>query len=174
MLKMIFQKKFQITKLVTFKTLILFILSGCGYYSFKGALPSHLQTVAVPLFDDRTSFPGVREQITNNLIDQFISDNTLKVVDETKADILISGSISSINQVAATVATGETVSDYKVTVNVMVKAEDIQMSKVLFDKSFSQYGLMPSDGGQDDFDSAVEEAVQLITEDIVNATLSGW
>jgi len=161
-----------------FKVLIfiipLLIISGCGYYSFKGALPSHLETVAVPLFDDRTSFPGVREQITNSLIDEFITDNTLKVVDETKADVLINGSIASINQRAATVSPGETVTDYKVTVNVKVKAEDIQMSKVLFEKTFSQYGLMPSDGGQDDFDSAVEEAIQMITEDIVNTTLSGW
>jgi hypothetical protein len=174
MLNLINKKNSQANKSVLFTLLIYCFLSGCGFYSFKGALPSHLQTVAVPLFDDRTSFPGVREQVTNGLVDQFIADNTLKVVDETKADVLISGAISSINQVAATVAAGETVSDYKVIVNVKVKAEDIKMSKVIFDKSFSQYGLMSSDGGQDEFDSAVEEAVQLITEDIVNATLSGW
>jgi hypothetical protein len=150
------------------------VLMGCGVYSFKGALPSHIQTVAIPLFDDRTAYPGVRENLTNNIIEAFISDNTLTVVDERKADVLLTGTISSINQTASTVTSGETVSEYKVTVSVKAKAEDLKTSKVLFDRSFSQFGLMPSDGGQDDFDAAVEEAVQLITEDILNTTLSGW
>jgi len=155
--------------------LIFFILySGCGIYSFKGALPSHLQTVAIPLVEDRTSYPGVRENLTNSIIDAFIADNTLKVVDETKADIIISGTIASINQTAATVESGETVSEYKVTVNLKAKAEDIHTSKVLFNRTFSQYGLMASDGGQDEFDAAVEEAIQLITEDLINTTLGGW
>lgn len=154
--------------------LVFSLLPGCGYYSFKGALPSHIQSIAIPLFDDRTAYPGVRENLTNSIIDGFISDNTLAVVDETKADVLLTGSITSINQSAATVSAGETVTEYKVTVTVKAKAEDLETSKMLFDRSFSQYGIMPSDGGQEDFDNAVAEAIELIREDILNATLAGW
>jgi len=154
--------------------LVLTLLPACGYYSFKGALPSHIQSIAIPLFDDRTAYPGVRENLTNSVIEAFISDNTLTVVDETKADILLTGTITSINQSAATVTSGETVSEYKVTVTVKAKAEDLETSKMLFERSFSQYGVMPSDGGQDEFDAAVEEAIELIKEDILNATLAGW
>jgi len=39
-------------------------LGACGY-SFRGTLPSHLQTVAVPIFVNRTSQPGVEAIITN-------------------------------------------------------------------------------------------------------------
>lgn len=168
------QRTWRILSGIILPAVILYTLSACGVYSFKGALPSHIQTVAIPLFDDRTAYPGVRENLTNSLIDQFIADNTLKVVDESKADVLITGGIASIRRTAATVAAGETVTEYKVTVSVKAKGEDLKTSKVLFDKTFSQYGLMPSDGGQDDFDLAVAEAVQLITEDILNTTLGGW
>jgi outer membrane lipopolysaccharide assembly protein LptE/RlpB len=154
--------------------LVLTLLPACGYYSFKGALPSHIQTIAIPLFDDRTAYPGVRENLTNSVIDAFISDNTLTVVDETQADVLLTGTITSINQSAATVTSGETVTEYKVTVTVKAKAEDLKTSKMLFDRSFSEYGLMPSQGGQEEFDVAVEEAIERIREDILNATLASW
>ena len=40
------------------------LLVSCGYYSFKGSLPSNLKTVAIPLFSDRTAYPDIREKLT--------------------------------------------------------------------------------------------------------------
>ena len=153
--------------------ILILVLSGC-YYSFKGSLPSHLKTIAIPLFDDRNAqFPGVRENLTNKVIDEFISDNTLKVVDESKADLLLTGSITSIRQRAASVEAGEQVSSYKITVSVKVKCEDVKLSKVLYDKSIQQYGLMES-GSTEEIEMAIEEAIVQITEDILNDTLGAW
>lgn len=153
--------------------ILIFLLSGC-YYSFKGSLPSHLKTIAIPLFDDRNAqFPGVRENLTNKVIDEFISDNTLKVVDESKADLLLTGSITSIRQRAASVEAGEQVSSYEITVSVKVKCEDVKLSKVLYDKSIQHYGLMES-GSTEEIEAAIEEAIVQITEDILNDTLGAW
>lgn len=157
-----------------FVVCLFFILNSCWYYSFKGSLPSHVQSVAIPLFNDRTSYPGVRENLTNQVIDEFISDNTLKVVDEDKADLLLTGSINSIAQRAASVSSGEAVTEYKIVVSVKVKCEDIKFSKVLYDKTIQQYGLMPADGGLDDREQAIQDALDLITEDVLNATLGAW
>lgn len=150
------------------------LLSSCGYYSFKGALPSHLQTIAIPIFADKTSYPNVRENLTDRLIEAFINDNTLKVVDESKADLLINGTVQSIQTQAAAVQSGETVTDLQVYVNVRVVCEDIKMSKKLFEKTFRHYGLMDANGGQAEQDEAIAEAIELITEDILNTTLGGW
>ena len=163
-------KKIQIIPLIT----LVLIVTGC-YYSFKGSLPSHLKTIAIPLFDDRNAqFPGVRENLTNKVVNEFISDNTLKVVDESKADLLLMGSITSINQRAESVSTGEQVSAYKITVSVKVKCEDVKLSKVLYDKSIQHYGLMESGGSTDEIEAAIEEAIVQITEDILNDTLGAW
>ncbi len=154
--------------------LLLFFLNGCGYYSFKGALPSHIQSVAIPIFIDKSGYPGMLEKVTDTVIESFVSDNTLKVVDETKADIIINGTIQSVSQKAASIKAGETVSEYQVHVSVKVLCEDIRKSKKLYDKVFRQYGIMSSSAGQDEKDQAIDDAIQLITEDIINTTLGGW
>ncbi|MEJ2543100.1 MAG: LptE family protein [Calditrichaceae bacterium] len=158
---------------VSFVIIVLFS-TGC-YYSFKGSLPSHLKTIAIPLFDDRNAtFPGVRENLTDKVINEFIKDNTLKVVDESKADLLLTGSITSIVQQAASVTAGESVSSYKITVNVKVKCEDVKLSKVLYDKNIQRYGMMESDADTQGIEDAIEEALVQITEDILNDTLGAW
>lgn len=150
------------------------LLSSCGYYSFKGALPSHLKSIAIPLFNDRTPNAGVREKLTDMLTDAFIEDNTLRLEDETKADLVLTGSINSINTAPAVVKSGEAVTEYKVTVRVKVKCEDVVMNKVLFDRNFDDYGLMDENAGLDERDAAVDAALEQISEKIVDAVLGDW
>jgi len=158
---------------------ILFFLSlavfqSCGYYSFKGALPSHLKGIAIPLFENRSPYAQVEEKLTNQLIDEFISDNTLKIVDESEADLILSGRIESITDDFVSVTTGETVQEIKLVVKVKVKCEDIRQNKVLYDNSFVQYSLIEATAGADERETAIAAALELITEDILNATLGGW
>ena len=166
--------KNKMNKYFILTAMIFSLFAGCGYYSFKGALPSYLKSVAIPIFVDRTAYPGIQELVTDSVIESFVTDNTLKVVDESKADIILTGTIQSVNQRAAAVKSGETVSEYQIYVNVKVVCEDVKMSKKLYEKVFSQYGLMSNTGGQDEKDAAINSAVELITEDIVNTTLGGW
>jgi hypothetical protein len=149
------------------------IIAGCSY-SFKGSLPSHIKTVAVPLFDDNTAYPGIREDLTNGLIDEFIADNSLKIAPESQADLIISGVITSIRQRASMLAGGETVQEYQVYVNVRVKCEDLRNNKVLWEKTIGQYGTMGASATQDERDLAIGVAVEKITNDILNNTLGYW
>lgn len=149
------------------------IIGGCSY-SFKGSLPSHITTVAVPLFDDNTAYPGIREDLTNGLIDEFIADNSLKIAPESQADLIISGVITSIRQRASMLAGGETVQEYQVYVNVRVKCEDIRNNKVLWEKTIGQYGTMAASATQDERDLAIGVAIEKITNDILNNTLGYW
>jgi hypothetical protein len=158
---------------------ILLLLAGlsllsCGYYSFKGALPSNLKNIAIPLFEDNTAYPGVREDLTNKVVDAFVLDNTLTVVDESQADLILTGTITSINQRASVLAQGESVEEYQIYVNVKVTCDDVRNSKKLWQKTISQYGVMQGTGSQDERDAAIAEAVEKITEDILNNTLGNW
>ncbi len=153
---------------------LLLLISSCGYYSFKGALPAYLNSVAVPLFDDRSAWPDIREKVTDSVINGFVEDNTLKVVDESRAALLLTGTILSVNRVEQSVEQGENVTEYRLIVKVKVKCEDVRASKKMYDKTFEAYTLLQSDAGQDEIDAAVDEALKIITEDIVNTTLSGW
>lgn len=157
---------------------VYFLLIGlslsCGYYSFTGSIPSYITTIAVPLFDDNTSFPGVREDLTNMVIDRFINENVLQVVSESKADLLITGTILSINERAAIITTGEDVEQYEVYVNVKVKCMEVKSGKVWWEKTLRRFGIM---GGLQNIDArneAIEVAITDITQDIIDNTLASW
>ena len=154
--------------------IFIILLHSCGYYSFKGSLPSHLKTIAIPIFIDRSAYPGVQEKVTDSITDAFIADNTLKLVDESKADVILNGTIQSVTQNIAAVQPGEKVSQYQMYVSVKVVCEDVKQSKKMYEKVFRQYGVMSSDAGQDEKDKAIDDAIELITEDVLNTTLGGW
>ncbi len=148
---------------------------GCGYYSFKGSLPSYIKTIAIPLFDNQTPDPGVPETLNQLLTTEFIKDNTLKVVDETKADLILTGTIRPIRLQPAVVREGEEVAEDKLIVSVKVRCEDVRTSKVLFEKTFQQYSpLDATTAGLEEREQAINDALKLIAEDILNATLGAW
>ena len=136
-----------------------------------------MKKVSVPLFENSTSFSGVNQDLTNKVVDQFVEDNTLEVTAESKADIIISGTIGSIIQRPAILSSGETseqVETYQMVVNVRVKCEDIQKNKVLWEKTISEFGDMPATGSIDEQNAAIEVALDRITLDILNNTLGYW
>lgn len=147
---------------------------SCGYYSFKGSLPSHLKSVAIPIFVDKSGYPGIQDKVTDAITQSFINDNTLSLVNESKADVILKGTIESVDQRVASVKAGETVSEYQMYVNVKVVCEDVNKSKKMYEKVFRQYGIMSNTAGQIEKDTAIDDAIELITEDILNATLGGW
>ena len=162
-------------KLIHFFIIIitLFLIS-CGFYSFKGSLPSYIKKVAIPLFDNNTAYPEIQEDLTNKVVDEFISDNTLDVTNEYTADIIIKGTIVSISQKVASLAKGETVTGYNLYINVKVQCEDVLNKKNLWEKTISQYGEMIGEGSQDERNAAIAEAIEKIAEDIKNNTLAYW
>ena len=155
--------------------ILLLIFSSCGYYSFKGALPSHIKTVAIPLFENNTEYPNVREDLTNMIVDEFISDNSLSITDESSADLIISGVITSISQRAASVASGEQVEEYHIYVNVKAKCEDVKNNKALWERTMNEYGTMDASTADDtEREAAILAAMEKITENILNNTLGYW
>ena len=152
--------------------------TGCFKYSFTGSLPSHIQKVAVILFENNTSYSAVNQDLTNKVIDEFINDNTLEVVSETSADLVITGTIGSIIQRPAILAkdadSREEVQQYQMVVNVKVKCEDIKNNKVLWEKTLSEFGEMEASGSIDLQNEAIQVAIEKITENILNNTLGYW
>ncbi len=151
-----------------------FALHACGYYSFKGSLPSYIKSIAILLFDNQAPDPGVPEELNQLLRDKFIDDNTLKVVDESQANLLLTGTIQSIRLKPAVVRAGEQVTEDQLTVTVKARCEDLKTSKVLFDKSFHYTVPLSATAGLDERRQAISEALKYIAEDILNATLGAW
>jgi hypothetical protein len=86
--------------------------TSCCAYSFTGAsVPEHLKTIAIPIADDRSGSgePGLRENLTQKLIQKFIDDNTLQVAERTSANALLECTIISLSDAPAIVSAGENI-----------------------------------------------------------------
>jgi hypothetical protein len=150
---------------------------GCCIYSFTGAaVPPHLKTIAVPVADDKSGAgePGLRELLTNQLTQKLIDDNTFNVTERTNADAVLECTITSLSDAPAVVAAGENVTSRRITISVRVVYRDMVQKKTIYDKSFSNYGDYSPSGSTQDRETAIETAIDLITEDIVLDTVSGW
>ena len=65
-------------------------LAGCGY-SFRGTLPDHIRTVAVPVFTNKTAEPAVATFLTSAVVEAFSSNGRLRVVRPEEADAILDG-----------------------------------------------------------------------------------
>lgn len=150
----------------------------CGYYTFSGStLPSHLRTIAIPMFDNKTTEFGVPEDLTDALINEFTKDNTLKVVDRRAADSIIEGTIINIREQAGAYNQQEQVQEIRIYVRVRAKFEDLKKNMVIWEEDISQWGTYSPDSPTEESSSrqdAVGEAISKIVTDIFNRTISGW
>ncbi len=156
--------------------LALIFCTACGYYSFSGSTLPHLQTVAIPTFQDDTAEFGVNDDLTNSLIDAFTRDNTLKITERRNADSIISGRILSIKDGAGAFNRSETVDEIRVTVLVQIKFEDLLKRKVVWDDRLSEVGTYAPGGGTSNTtrEDAIAEAITKITDEVLSRSISGW
>lgn len=151
--------------------------TGCCVYSFTGAsVPQHLKTIAIPTAEDRSGSgePGLKELLTQQLTQKFINDNTLQVTEKVNADAQLDCIILPLSDAPAVVSAGENVQVRRITINVQVTYKDLVKRKTIFDKKFTNFGDYPSGGTISQRKDAIQTAIDLITEDILLDTVSGW
>jgi len=164
-----------VTRIVLSILVALVCLVGC--YSFKGgSVASHLSTIAIPLFDDQSGSaePNLREKFTNKLIERFRQDNSLQVTDKTRSDSVIEGIILSLQDEPFVVVQGESVTKRKVTIAVKAKYQDVKLKKQVWEKQLSNWGTYDIGGGQEQRQAGIDAAIEKLTEDILNETVSSW
>jgi hypothetical protein len=173
--------KIRIWKLLT---LLPFLISGCGVYSFSGSSLPGIKTVAVPLFDNQTEEYGIRENLTEAIANRFVTDNTLKVVNEKIADSILHGSISKYIREAHTYDEQENIKEYIVRIWVKVWFEEKKSKKIIWkDDNIEGWGIycvkdcVDQSGNpksEETEDDGKQRAVEKLAEDIVNRTVKGW
>ncbi|MFQ5863832.1 MAG: LptE family protein [bacterium] len=149
-------------------------LVACGPYSFSGSGAPHIKTVAVPIFQDQTSEFGIKEKLTDAVINEFTRDNTLKITDRRNADSILEGTIVSVTDRAGAFTSNEQVQDIKIFITVRVKYEDLKKRKIMWEEEITQWGTFDPDEGPQSRDNGIDEAVEKIANEILNKSVSGW
>jgi hypothetical protein len=146
---------------------------SCGVYTFTPSALGGVKSVAIPLWEDQTTEPGIREMLTEGVSQAFVDDNTLKVVAEARADAVLRGVIRSYSHDPYTYSAGEVVSEYIVTIGIGIEFKERKSGKIIWEESnMSNWGTYLSDSQTEQ--DGQKAAVDKLVEDILNKTVKGW
>ncbi|RMD98179.1 MAG: hypothetical protein D6814_08055 [Calditrichaeota bacterium] len=148
---------------------------GCGAYSFSGSAYPHIKSIAVPLFADRTAEFGVKEELTNSIIEAFTRDNTLKIADRRNADSILNGTLLSLTERPGAYNRQEQVQEIQVYLTVEIQYKDLKKRKIIWEDKITQFGTyVPGDSQKGTREAAISEAISKIVDEVLNRTVSGW
>ena len=110
------------------------LAAGCGY-GFRGTLPDHIRTVAVPVFANRTPEPGVENLLTRAVVEAFSTNGRLRVVRPEEADSVLEGEVIGYEVQALAFDAQASVRQYRLVVTLNLRFRDTRRNEVLFEES---------------------------------------
>lgn len=108
--------------------------AACGY-TFRGTLPEHIQTIAVPIFVNRTPEPAVENTITRAVVDAFATNGRLRVVTPERADSILEGEVTGYELQSIAFDPAANVRQYRLVVTMNLRFRDVRENKVLLQRS---------------------------------------
>jgi outer membrane lipopolysaccharide assembly protein LptE/RlpB len=119
--------------------LAVLLLAGCGY-SFRGNLPGHIKTVAVPILKNKTLAPGIENVITSAIVTAFSNGGRLRVVPVEQADSILEGEIVGYHVDGVSFDRNTNVQAYRLQVVLNVEFRDVRQNKTLWrEKGLTQF-----------------------------------
>jgi hypothetical protein len=164
------------------KILILILilsLNGCKFpkYSFTGiSISADVKTFSVEYFPNRARLvnPNLSQFFTESLRDKIDRQTSLDMVTE-RGDIEYSGQITGYETRPMNIQQGDVAAQTRLTVTVSVKYVNNTETEKNFEKSFSAYSDFSSTSNLSDVeDTLMDEIVEKLVEDIINASLASW
>jgi outer membrane lipopolysaccharide assembly protein LptE/RlpB len=154
------------------------VLAGCGYYSTTSRTAKDIKSIHVPFFENQTPQPNLEITVTEEVINNLVADNTLKVTDEEYADAVLNGAIVEFRNNPFSFDDELNAQEYNILIRVQAtlynrrKNEPIWESKIF--SGDGSYFVDVVDERAQTFDGAVAESIREITEQILNITVQDW
>jgi len=120
-----------------FLALILFTFSGCGYHlaGKAAAIPGNIDSIAIPVFTNKTIKYSIEQRLTSAVINEFISRTHYRITaDPQSAKALLSGEVTEFRSTPVIFANGAATT-YVITVRMKVSLKDLITNKLLFENN---------------------------------------
>ena len=167
------------TRLLKCFTVAAVLAGGCAYTTNTALLPSHLKTVAIPVFENGTTEYTLEQEVTDAVIARFVADNHLKVVDERSANAIIKGRIILYKNAVFGFNQAAQAQEYRVTISVSVVFKDLVKNREIWkDPEITKYAnyyvqAVPGDSAHTELQGR-QQAVAKIADEILSRTVEGW
>lgn len=159
------------TRLRTILLLVVALAAACGY-SFRSPVPAHLKSVYVPTFDNETREFQITQQLTEQVINEFLNESSLEIAaDAESADLVIFGTVLDYEEEALSYEPGRQanpdVFTRRVMLTVDIRLEDQVEEETLWSNaSLREWGEFSEEEGET-FQTGIDRAIEKITETIL-------
>jgi len=159
---------------------LLGLFSGCGLYSFSGnTLPSHIKTIAVPIFQNDSKDPQIGNEVTDAITQRFLTDNRLKIAGEKRADAVLEGKVISYENKVYNYTSSQTPESYIVVIRIAATLRDASKNKEIWKDDqmtvSAVYSVIPNTVQPlNDEASARAKAETDLAEDVLAHTFEQW
>lgn len=149
----------------------LLLLTGC-VYTFNPRGKSSIKSIAVERFDNRTAEFGLEDKMTDQIIDAFIADGNLKVVEKEYADAVLHGTLTRYERRAYNPNENDVVDKYSVQMYFDISLTNPTTDSLYWNTTINQMGIYSLDTQTEE--DGQRQAISLLVEDIINRTTQSW
>lgn len=171
------RKKTGLLSLLMVFSSMVFVLSGCGVYSFTGAsVPPEAKTVSISLFPNKAQLvqPTLSQQFTDALRDKFASQTNLNLVPR-GGDLHFEGEITGYTTEPVAITGEQQAALIRLKITVNVRYVNKFSTKDNFETSFSRYEDYSSSQNLSSVESdLITKINEALVEDIFNKSVVNW
>ncbi|MCK4519178.1 MAG: LptE family protein [Candidatus Omnitrophica bacterium] len=161
---------------------LLMFISGCGYTT-GSLIPSHIKTIYVETFINKTSEPNIELDITNAVRDRYAWDGSLSIVnDKESADSMLQGEIVNFEKQPVAYGDDNEIAEYRLILTVNLIYTDLSKDKVMWEekkfKADSEYYTTMKEqkfsSTNLDNQALIENAAKELALEVIARTVEGW
>ncbi len=154
-----------------FLPILLYLLSGCVYYTFQGGSLSKLKTVDVKPVVNNTLQYGLESTVESSLKSGFVKDGRLSVTNE-KGDIEVTTVVKEFKKDPYDYNSSGDVKNYKISLSLYVKITGKGLEKPIYDGNISDWLTENATGF--DLEKAKTDISEKLSDDIIDKIFSYW
>lgn len=147
-------------------------ICGCGVYSFSTSGKAAFESLHVTQFENQTIEYQLADLLTDAVVDAFIRDNTVTIMEPSQAEAVMTGILVSYRREPYTYDQQDIVTEYAVKVALRVKVVKADSEDIIWEKEFFAQGVY--DANTETEEDGQQRVVTLLTADIMNFTTKSW
>ncbi|MFQ5499500.1 MAG: LPS assembly lipoprotein LptE [Candidatus Zixiibacteriota bacterium] len=148
------------------------MICGCTVYTFNPGGKSSIQSVAIERFENKTAEFGLADQMTDIIIDAFLTDGNLKVLSRESADAVLVGSLAAYSRKPFEFDESDQVQTYSVTMTFDLSFKKPDSESDIWTERMTQIGYY--DAQTETEEDGQEEALALLVDAIIDKTTKSW
>lgn len=163
-------------KLFFFIPILLFVLTGCGVYSFTGANIEG-KNINVHVLENHSPnvVPSLTSTMTEKIRSRILSQTGLAPVNSDNADYDLSGAITGYTVTISGAANTQTVAKNRLTISVEITFKNRLNDKASFKQTFTRFSDFDANQTLQNVENAlIDDIGNQLADDIFNKAFVNW